>query len=427
MPPPLRRPSLSEDDENSPESPEAMLISAYLEDGRFTPHKHRIEDDDIVAWRPLWDLCLDYQNKTGVAPPMSLVKMKFPDFRILPDLRPEWAAEQVARASTGRMMRTGVHSVLGSLNDDNLEEAYAALEKVRRPRGYMKEPVNVFDHTVVTDRFNMTRIEVPYSPLMTASGGGIGMSEYWVLAARLNQGKSWEACGYGARAATIGFKVAMASFEMPGTQVAYRTLRRMAGRDPALSALLLSDEERDRKEAADIIHGRVDGSFSVFDPSHGRINTTASVRDMCEEYDFVVLDHIGLMQDAQGRRAMDDWRVMATISNVIREITLETQTPVFALAQISREGEKGGPWSPPKTAHISQSDAIGQDADVVITFKRPHPKGQVMVHSAEKMRDGQGPTWFTRFNPGRGIFTEISNVEAHELHLHDIDRLGEPS
>lgn len=425
MPPPLRRPSSINEDENSPESPEAMLISAYLEEGRFTPHKHRIEADDIVAWRSLWDLCLDYQNKTGVAPPMSLVKQKFPDFHPLPDLRSEWAAEQVVRAATGRTMRHGIHTALGALHEESLEEAYAELDKVRRPRGFRREPVNVFDHNVVTDRFTMTRVEVPYSSLMSASNGGIGQAEYWALAARLGQGKSWESCGYGARAATVGYKVGLLSFEMPGTQVAYRTLRRMAGRDTSLSSLLLSDEERDRKEAAEIIQGRVSGSFDVYDPSHGRINTTAAVRDMCEEYDFVILDHVGLMQDAQGRRAMDDWRVMATISNVIREITLETQTPILAVAQISREGERGGAWNPPKTAHISQSDAIGQDADVVITFKRPHPKGRVIVHSAEKMRDGQGPTWYTHFNPGRGIFTEITRDEAIEINQVDIDRLGD--
>lgn len=421
--PPLRRYRASEDAENSPESPEALLISAYLEEGRFTPHKHRVDDSDIVAWRPLWDLCIDYQNKTGMAPPLSLIRQRFPDFRVIGDISPDWAADQVIRASTGRIMRMGMQSALGALHEDDVDQAYAELEKVRRPRSFVKEPVSVFDHAVISDRFNLSRIEVPYSTLMKATDGGIGQAEYWVLAARLNHGKSWEACGYGARAATIGCKVAYASFEMPASQVGYRSLIRLAGHDRQLVRMLRSDEERERKEATDMIRDRVAGEFHVFDPASGKIASTGAVRDLCEEYDLVLLDHIGLMTDAQGRRAMDDWRVMGTISNVLREITLETQTPIFALAQISREAEKAKDWTVPKVSQISQSDAIGQDADVVITFKRPHNKGHCIVHSAEKMRDGEGPTWYTEFRPGKGIFNEISHERALDIHQSDLAEL----
>lgn len=417
--PPLRRHRASEDDENSPESPEALLISSYLEEGRFTPHKHRVEDSDIVAWRALWDLCLEYQGKTGIAPPLSLIRQRFPDFQVITDIKPEWAAEQVIRQSTSRSMRNGMRTALEALQDDDLEVAYTELDQVRRPRTFMKEATSVFDHSVISDRFNLSRLEVPYRTLMTATNGGIGQGEFWVVAARLAHGKSWEACGYGAQAAKAGARVAYASFEMPSSQVGYRTLLRMASRDPKLIGMLRSDEERERKEAADIIRGHIPGEFNVFDPGSGKINTTAAVRDLCEEYDLVLLDHIGLMQDAQGRRAMEDWRVMGTISNIVREITLETQASVLALAQISREGEKLKGWTPPKTSHISQSDAIGQDADVVITFKRTHTKGRVIVHSGEKVRDGVGPTWYTEFNPSKGVFHEISHDRAAELDQDD--------
>lgn len=419
--PPLRRRT---DDDDSHDAPEAMLISAYLAEGRFTPSKDSVEPDDIVAWKGLWDFCLDYQDKEGVAPPISLVHRMFPDFEVIPDMKRKWASQQVIKASNIRMMRGSMHTALKFLGDSDLEGAYSSMEKVKRPRGFRKDPADVFDHATIAERFHVTRLPVPYKSLMEASQGGIAPAELWVLAARLGQGKSWEVTGYASEAAKAGAKVCICSLEMPAAQVSYRILRRMAGADRVLRGMLLSDVETDRKEAADIIAGRTEGSISVYDPSHGRINTASSVHDLCEEYDLVVVDHVGLMQDGQGRRAVDDWRVMASISNVMREITLETQTPVLEVAQISREGEKSGPWTPPKASTISQSDFIGMDADVIHTFKRTRDGGRVMVHTTAKMRDAPDVRWYTRFEPRDGLFTEIGSDEAHEIDMLDAAERG---
>jgi replicative DNA helicase len=293
------------------------------------------------------------------------------------------------------------------------------LEKLTRPRGYRREPTDVFDHSVITDRFHIARIEVPYPSLMRISGGGIAPAELWYIAARFGQGKSWEAHGYGACAAKAGYSVGLLSCEMPAAQVGMRVLRRLAGRDATLHRMLSSDQESQRKEAADTIAGMTDGRVNVFDPSHGRINTVAAVHDLCEEYDFVIVDHVGLMQDATGKRAVDDWRVMGAISNQLRELTLETNTPVLGVAQINREGARSGPWTPPKADNLSQSDFLGMDADVIITMKRAIDGGRVLVHRTAKMRDAPQVKWYTRFEPGRGLFTEITFELANELYLED--------
>lgn len=417
--PPLRR--RTGDEAATPDSPEALLISAYLLAGKFTPHRHGVLDDDIVAWKHVWKFCLDYQEKEGTAPPISLIERRFPDFEVVPDMKPIWASQQVIAAANSRDMRGGIHAALKSINEDDLPAAYESLEKVKRPRGFRKEPVSIFDHSTIMDRFEMSRVEVPYSTLMSASHGGIAPSELWYLGARFGQGKSWEICGYAGSAAKGGASVAICSYEMPAAQVAFRALRRLAGPDRVLQGMLNSDVEVDRKEAADIIAGRIDGSIKVFDPSHGRINTNAAVHDLCEEYDLVILDHVGLMQDAQGRRALDDWRVMGTISNILRETTLSTQGRILGVAQVNREGGKTSAWSPPKADHLAQSDSLGQDADVVITIKRPgyETGGRVMIHTTAKMRDAPQVKWYSHFEPHKGMFHEIKQEEARELDMLD--------
>lgn len=416
--PPLRRASI-DDDDNAPEAPEAMLISAYLTTGAFTPHRNSVTDDDIVAWKPLWELCTDYQEKAGKAPPLSLVKTKFPEFRVLPDLDPAWAAQQVIDAAVSRDMRGGIHATLKALNDADLKTAYTELEKVRRPRGFRREPTDVFDHTVITDRFHIPRIEVPYPSLMKASEGGIAPGELWYIAARFAQGKSWEAVGYGACAAKAGYNVGILSCEMPAAQVGMRMLRRLAGRDHETHRMLSSEDEVQRKLAADYLHGQTKGQIRIFDPSHGRINTVAAVHDLCEEFDFVIIDHVGLMQDATNKRAVEDWRVMGGISNQLREVTLETDTAVLGVAQINREGAKTAQWSPPKADHLSQSDFLGMDADAIVTLKRPTDGGRVLVHRTAKMREAPQVKWYTRFEPGRGQFAEITRELAYDLNMED--------
>jgi replicative DNA helicase len=278
----------------------------------------------------------------------------------------------------------------------------------------------VFDHASVAEAFEVSKIEVPYPTLARCTNGGIGPGELWYLAARLGQGKTWELLGYAAKAAKAGYSVGIASLEMPHKQVIMRSLKRLAGRDASLVRALNDDDVNEVKKAMDTIQATTPGRIDVFDPGHGRINTTSSIAEMCHDYDLVLVDHAGLLMTSDGRRAIDDWRAMAVISNVLREITLATGTPILAAAQINREGEKSHSSAPPKASNLSQSDALGQDADVVITMKRLSDR--VMVHSAEKVRNGPNLRWYSRFEPDKARFEEISRDEASELGVLDEDR-----
>lgn len=417
MPQPLRRHSPGGNEEL--ESPEALLISAYLESGQFTPSKHHISTEDVEAWRKLWDLLVDYHEKTGTTPPAELVHQRFPDFEPTPGVSVTWAADQLRKASAARSLRVQTRAMLAALAEDDLDGAYEAIASVAKPRGFVRDPADVFDHALLADKFAVTKIEVPYPTLMRASHGGIGEGELWYLAARFGQGKSWEMLGYAAKAAMCGCKVAIASLEMPASQVGFRSLVRLAGRDTKLVKLLHSDLEFERKEAADMIRERTPGSVAIFDPSHGRVNSTGMIEDLANDYDIVFVDHVGLMQNHERKRAVDDWRVMAGISNMLREITLSSHTPIFGIAQINREGGKTGARTPPKASDLAQSDALGQDADAVITMKRISEGGRVMINSAEKMREGPMVRWYTLFDPAKGRFEEITLDEANEYDLND--------
>lgn len=410
------------DDSDDLQSPEALLISAFLEHGQFEPERHFITSDDIAGWGKLWAFCADYQKKAGKAPPMSLVATMFPEFEITGDVDVAWAASKVREDAAFRDMRHRSRAMLAAVNEGDLHGAYSAFDGLQRPREHRLDPVSVFDHSVLTEEFDVGGIEVPFATLQRASNGGIRAAEYWLLAARLGQGKTHIALTFAAHAAKVGCRVGMMALEMPARQVNRRLIRCMAGRDVRLLGQLDSEDEYERKKAIDHIRELTPGVVEVFDPSRGRVNTTSFLHEMCRDYDLVIVDHLGLMQTAENKRAIEDWRVMSTISNTVRETTLSTNTPVLALAQINREGEsrRGDSTRPPRASQLSQSDALGQDADAVITMRRPST--HTMRYEAVKLREGPNVKWYSRFDPERARFEEITHDQYEEISISDASR-----
>jgi hypothetical protein len=67
---------------------------------------------------------------------------------------------------------------------------------------------------------------------------------------------------------------------------------------------------------------------------------------------------------------------------------------------------------------LSQADAIGHDADVVMTQKQMST--HVMKHRLAKFRHGSGgDMWYSKFSPGTGEYMEITQDQAGELMERD--------
>jgi phosphosulfolactate phosphohydrolase-like enzyme len=146
---------------------------------------------------------------------------------------------------------------------------------------------------------------------------------------------------------------------------------------------------------------------------------TRTVARLAQDYQFVVVDHVGLMANGAGKKAIEDWRVAAEISNVLKEITLAQHVGVLAAAQINREGETRG-WIPPKLRYMAGADDLGRDCDVGIAFAR---MAESSVHYyAEKVRDQRPARWYGKFEPAVGDFDELSKDEALKRARADEER-----
>lgn len=106
--------------------------------------------------------------------------------------------------------------------------------------------------------------------------------------------------------------------------------------------------------------------------------------------DLIIIDYLQLMSSA--RRAESRQVEIAEISRSIKGLARELQIPVVALSQLSREAEKDDTGMP-KLAHLRESGAIEQDADVVIMLSRPptHEREQnpsLIILNLAKQRNG---------------------------------------
>ena len=88
-------------------------------------------------------------------------------------------------------------------------------------------------------------------------------------------------------------------------------------------------------------------------------------------------------------------------------------TPILGAAQINRDGDSGR--NPPDVKNLAGTDALGQDADVVVTM-RAKPKDVAAVFALPKNRHGPAKMrWWTKFDVNNGDFAEITEDQAEDL------------
>jgi hypothetical protein len=415
---PLRESTRSSDDEG-PESPEALVISALLEQGAFDPGRWRLSDEDLACWQPLWHFCCDHQQRTGRAPALSLIRRKYPEFEVTADVDPGWAAQKLREAASERDLRRKVHDALAALSEQDVNEAFSALEGLQPPAEGRKPPVDAFDPSHYEEKFDVPTLEVPYDTIGRATGG-FGAGQMWSLGARSGQGKT--NVGIGAwvpRWMKSGASVGVFSREMPADEISHMALRGCAMRHPGILAKLDSNDRQAKKQAVDELREKIPGALSVFDPSHGPC-TVEVIRDALQEFDVVVIDHVGLMTTRSGGRFIDDRRVAASISNRLKEEVLRYSGRLFLLVQVNRAGESMSPLALPKASDLHETDALTQDSDVIVTMNRYSPS--VMFHGGRKVHRGPEVRWFSKYQPHKADFTPISRQQADEMQMADEDR-----
>jgi replicative DNA helicase len=361
-----------------------------------------------------------YQSTYGKMPTLEALRHKFPVFPQSGAQATDVAyyADEVRYAYTRRTLTHTIDTAARHIAEDDLESAVFAVSSFAPPmyRG-IELPNTLNDETFLDTWLDpIETYRVPWNTLDMVTGG-LSKGELWYVAARLGQGKSWTLSEFACTLAMAGKRVLYVSLEMSERMIQQRFHVMLAHR-LGVKGIKHSDLRQrtisvtDYRDLMHAVRERVPGSISVLDFSRGPVSP-AKIQSMAQDYDVIVIDYVGLMTSSMGTRSVEDWRVMAAVSNQLKEVAVASDVPIIAAAQINREGETRG-WMPPKVKNLAQSDALGQDGDVVIT-QRQYGK-RAMVYSIEKNRSGEGQVlFFTHFDPNIGKFTEIRRGEADQL------------
>jgi replicative DNA helicase len=405
-----------------PLAPEALLIAALINNESVGAEvQYGISTEDFEGYRDEYRWLTNYVDTYGSQPTRDIFAMKFPGFFMSEHANIQSAADMVHKAANRRRITAAVTDAMDLLHLGDDVAAHQVLVEAE-PKRAVAPPRQLITDLGRLDQWGDRRftIELPY-PSLQRYTGGIRAGNLWYVAARPGQGKSAHLASIAKKAVLDGHRVLFYSLEMSEDEVCGRFHASLAPQlgYPSITLSGLRDRTVDlavyRKFIGELTERleATGGYLDIHTPADGVVSPSV-VASRVGEYDLTVIDYVGLMAMDGGGAAIDDWRVMAKISNSLKSIALsQKDARILCAAQINRDGETGS--APPKVKNLAQSDALGQDGDVVLTM-RGKPKNVATHFSLEKNRHGlSGIQFYTTFDPNTGTYTEISADHADDL------------
>ncbi len=402
---------------------ESLLLSAML-NTHIDPSEYGVTLEMFHSYKPEYQWLASYEKLYGNHPSKEAMLLKFRDFAFVDEAHDvAFAAEEVINEFTRRSLVKSIQKAADCLEKGDIEEAMLSVSSFIPPVRSKPLGNDLVSMDFLTDYHEAEDVlRVPWDTLNGLTGG-IRKGDLWYVAARLSQGKSWVLANFAKEALLSGQNVRFYSLEMSKRQVLTRMHVLLgAALDLDVDHIAMRDRVYDPiayRKIANKIRDEIPGQLSIADSSDGRVNPTTIAHDKGWA-DLVIIDYAGLMSTPLGGRAIDDWRSMGVISNMLKEVAISHDLRVVAAAQINRDGDSGANSVPPKVKNLAQSDSLGQDADVVLTHKQMSKS--VMVYGVEKNRHGQaGDRFYTRFLPNTGRFNEIDKDRADDIRDEEDD------
>lgn len=254
---------------------------------------------------------------------------------------------------------------------------------------------------------------------------GLQKADMIVLAARPSVGKTAFALNIAMNIAVYQNKgVLIFSLEMSKEQIAQRLICMLGG----ISSGVLRSSNLAKQKMASIVKavGDLKNAPIYIDdtPSLNVLELRSKARRHLAEHsniELIIIDYLQLMSSAY--RGENRQVEIAEISRHIKGLARELDIPILTLCQLSREAEKAEKeGSEPKLAHLRESGAIEQDADVVMMLyldkpdkprkrdKNEQVEEHTLVHlKIAKHRNGPLSYFDFDFNRKSQIFTLLAS------------------
>jgi replicative DNA helicase len=252
-----------------------------------------------------------------------------------------------------------------------------------------------------------------------------GMQPGWlvVVGGRLGHGKTWTMVRMAAEASMRGYKALYWSLEQSRHQIAMRAQSVLA-HEAGVAGIRVTDLMRGTGVALDVyksfmaneMQTIMRGDLWINDTSRGRVSPmTIAASIEHDRPDIVFIDYLTLLE----MKGDGDWTSVANLSGDLKRIAERYEVPIVVGSQLNRQaiGSEN-----PDPGQLARSDSVGQDADMVLTVTKDKVTPELVKLHLAKFRHGpDGLSWFCKFQPGQGVYEEITGDQAATLRDRALD------
>lgn len=412
----------------SQHNPELLVISAVLQtDGAKKALSSGVTRDWFHAYRREWEWVENYLSQYGKTPDPGTFVVMWPKIKLLKTTDLDFGLEQLREHHIRQSLAKLMASVADELvqGADNTMLIGAAQQKLStlqtQTQGVTNEAtLHDYDEPYLdllrriqqTQATGAAGIKTGIATLDKVTGGPLP-GDLWIVGARLGQGKTFTMVKMATTAAMAGHDVLFSSLEMSRVQMMYRfhafLSRAIGGTQIKIGELtkgLIADPFVYRDFLQDLPN-KVPGHLTVNDTARGKV-TVPGLAAQIEKHnpEIVFVDYLGLMATP------GEWASVAEVSAGLKSLAMRYKIPIVAAAQINRSGASNN--QNPGAEHLAGSDAIGQDADLLLTQRQR--SAHLLMLSIVKNRHGKaGSTFPVAFYPNTGRFEEVDQDQAQEI------------
>lgn len=268
--------------------------------------------------------------------------------------------------------------------------------------------------------------EKPYSTgiktLDYILAGGLHRGELTIIGARPSVGKTALALWFAVHVAMAGKHVLHISCEMLPNRLILRQIQSGLTFDPAkLRTGKLNDDEwsaisAELNNVASLPITYVERTIEI-----ERMRSEIRAAHANGKCDVVIVDYLQLIRSYDRAIDRNEYTRISYVSRILKELTLELDIPIVALAQVNRSGDREAPT----LSELKGSGSIEQDADNVILLHRTQSLEEALPQDREmwpcyinagyaylivnvaKQRDGMIGQFPLLFMPSKQAYVEI--------------------
>lgn len=361
----------------------------YVELARAGVTEEHLTDDYAKAWKFL----AKSKRTHGTVPSRSVVQTRYPDIELhkVRDRDLPIIVSEIQKRKTFMDFLNVLDDASRIGGPDDIDVMLATVQGELNKlslRGGKASMVDLFgkeaQERMLADQMKRRRGSIMGLPTgfnrLDALTGGLQRGRLVVTMARPGIGKSWLNILFVASAVQHGAKVGLYPLEMTLEEVALRLYTvfscKLYGADKAIRNLDLANGRVSKNKIAKLF-GLLEDKYAgqLFVADIGSMNDSYTVERVEAEqelykFDMLWIDYITLMKSpVMGKGGGEDHTTIKALSNGMKQCAIRQNCVVGVSSQVSRQAITGKALIP-RLEHISYGDALGQDADHVISMNK---------------------------------------------------------